>query len=218
MGRAGAYYQAGKFFDGQFAVELQYKPPTTILHFEDKPPEKPQGSNANSESNTRNRVEGGDLMPRAALRLSLIVIVALCLQPFGLAEDASPADETALRVLAEELFAVYAKEDVEGFVRLRRAKSPELATRQQATQELFAANEKIEVKSLTVSRVKVEGEKASLRLSIEVSAMEAKMGKPAEGFGRMNRALDLVKEEGRWEVWREAAAESTNLGVGPRSG
>ena len=40
-----------------------------------------------------------------------------------------------------------------------------------------------------------------------MSGADVKEGKPAEGFGRMNRALDFVKEEGRWTVWREAAEE-----------
>jgi CHAT domain-containing protein/Tfp pilus assembly protein PilF len=146
-------------------------------------------------------------MPRAASRLSLIVIVALCLQPFGLAQEASPDDETALRAVAEELFAAYGKKDLEGLMGLWSLKSPELATRRKAIQEFFAANEKIEVRSLTVSGVKVEGDKASLRATVEMSATEAKTGKPAGGFVRMNRALDFVKEEGRWKVWREVSAE-----------
>src|SRR6266545_5686213 len=146
-------------------------------------------------------------MARAASRLSLIVVAALCLQPLGLAQDASPVDETALRAVAEELFAAYAREDLEGFMGQWSANSPELATRRKAMQELFAANERIEVKRLTVSRVKVEGDKASLRVSFEMNALDVKTGKPAEGFGRMNRALQFVKEEGRWKVWREAAAE-----------
>ena len=146
-------------------------------------------------------------MSRAASRLSLIVIAALCLQPFGLAQNSSPVDETVLRAVAEELFAAYVKKDLDGLMELWSVKSPELATRRKAMQELFAANEKIEVKRLIVSKVKVEGYKASLRVTIEVSAVDVKTGKAAGGFGRMNRALDFVKEEGRWKVWREAAAE-----------
>ena len=146
-------------------------------------------------------------MPRVASRLSLIVIFALCLQPLGLAQEASPADETALRAVAEELFAAYGREDLEGFMVQWSANSPELATQRKAMQEVFAANEKIEVKRLTVNRVKVEGDKACLRATVEMSATEAKTGKAATGFGTMNRALDFVNEDGQWKVWREVAAE-----------
>lgn len=146
-------------------------------------------------------------MPRAASRLSLIVVAVLCLQPLGLAQEVSPAGETALRAVVEEFFAAYAKEDLERFMGLWSANSPELESRRKAMQELFAANEKIDVKTLTISKVKVEGEKASVRIAIEITALDVKTGKPAGGFGKMNRALDFVKEDGRWKVSRKAAAD-----------
>ena len=58
MGRAGAVLPRGDFFDGQFAAELQYKPPTTILPSEDEPAEKPHGS----------KRQPGDEHPESSLR------------------------------------------------------------------------------------------------------------------------------------------------------
>ena len=146
-------------------------------------------------------------MPRAASRLSLFMVAAICLQPLGLAQNASPAEETALRGVVEEFFDAYAKEDLERFIGLWSAKSSELESRRKAMQEVFTAADKIEVKALTISKVKVESEKASMRVAIEMTALDVKSSKPAPGFGKMNRALQFVKENGMWKVWREAAAE-----------
>ncbi|MGH9882779.1 MAG: hypothetical protein ACRD6N_15185, partial [Pyrinomonadaceae bacterium] len=68
-------------------------------------------------------------MPRAASRLSLIVIVALCLQPFGFAQESTPTVETAVRAVVEEYFAAYAREDLERFMGLWSVNSPELELR-----------------------------------------------------------------------------------------
>jgi CHAT domain-containing protein/tetratricopeptide (TPR) repeat protein len=145
-------------------------------------------------------------MPRTASRLSLIVVATLCLQPLGLAQEASPADETALRAAAEEFYAAYAKEDLEGLMGLWSSNAPDLASRRKAMQDVFAANEKIEVKRLTVRTVKLEGDKASLRIGFEMNAVDVKTGKPAENSGNLIRALHLIKEGGTWKVWRYAPA------------
>ena len=116
-------------------------------------------------------------------------------------------DDAELRHLVDQYFAAYAKKDLEGWRRLWSAKSPELASRQKAVEQLFADHEKIAVRSLTVRQVSAEGEKADLRVAVEMSAIEAKTGQPAAGWGKMNRALHCVKEEGSWKIWREVAAE-----------
>jgi CHAT domain-containing protein len=146
-------------------------------------------------------------MQRAPFQLSLTLVIAFCFQPFNHAQNNSPETETALRSVVDELFVAYAREDVDGYMKLWSAKSPDLASRRKAVQDLFAANEKIEVKSLMISKVKEENEKASVRVAIEMTALDAKTTRPATGFGKTNRVLDFVKEDGRWLVWREAAAE-----------
>jgi tetratricopeptide (TPR) repeat protein len=119
----------------------------------------------------------------------------------------SASDNDALRVLVQEFYGSYAKKDLDGFVRLWSAKSPELAARREIVQKLFFDNEKIEIKGLVIRRMAVEGEKAKLRVEVEMVAIEVKTGKPADDFGKMVYALDGVKEEGTWKVWREASAE-----------
>jgi CHAT domain-containing protein/tetratricopeptide (TPR) repeat protein len=146
-------------------------------------------------------------MQRPAFRLSLILVAALWLQPFNHAQNKSPDLETALCSVVAELFAAYAREDLDGYMKLWSAKSPDLAARQKTLQELFTANDKIEVKTLNFRKVNLEGEKASVRVTVDLSALDAKTGKPAQGFGKMNRVLDFVREQGQWKGWKEAAAE-----------
>ena len=146
-------------------------------------------------------------MSRAAFRLSLILIVALWAHPLNHAQNNSSEAETTLRHIVDELFAAYAREDIEGYLKHWSAKSPDLVARRKELQQLFTANDKIEVKNLLISKVKVDSEKASVRVAVDVSALVVKTGKPAVSFGKMNRGFDFVKEEGRWTVWRELAAE-----------
>ncbi|MEP6635076.1 MAG: CHAT domain-containing protein [Acidobacteriota bacterium] len=121
--------------------------------------------------------------------------------------SATANDEAALRSLVGQFFDAYAKEDSEGWLRLWSAKSPELAARRKSLQQLFADDDRIEVKDILIGRLAVEGDSASLRVSVEINAVEAKTGKPATGLGKMNRAFRFVKEEGMWKVWGESSAE-----------
>ena len=146
-------------------------------------------------------------MQRAAFQLSLILVVALCFQPSNHAQKNSLDTETTLRSLIDELFVAYASEDVEGYMKLWSAKAPDLEARRKALQDFFTANDKIEAKSVAIRKVKLESEKASMRVALEMTALNVKTGKPAVSFGQINRTFDFVKEEGRWSVWREVAAE-----------
>ena len=146
-------------------------------------------------------------MQRFEFRLSLILITVLISQPFNQAQNKSSDTEATLRSVVDELFAAYAREDIEGYMKLWSAKSPDLTARRKSMQDLFTANDKIEVKTLNIRKLNPEGEKASVRVTAEMSALDTKTGKPAQGFGKVHRAMDFVKEEGRWRLWREVAAE-----------
>jgi tetratricopeptide (TPR) repeat protein len=142
--------------------------------------------------------------------LSACLLISLILAQTGSGQQrpgaATAADEMALRALAQEFYAAYAKKDLDGFIGLWSAKAPDLASRRQAIRKLFAENEKIEVKSLVIPKITIDGGKAKLRVDVEMNAIETKTGKPAAGLGKMIRALHGVKEEGAWKVWREAPA------------
>jgi hypothetical protein len=142
--------------------------------------------------------------------LSACLLISLILAQTGSGQQrpdaATAADETALRALAPEFYAAYAKKDLDGFIGLWSAKAPDLASRRQAIRKLFAENEKIEVKSLVIPKITIDGGKAKLRVDVEMNAIETKTGKPSAGLGKIIRALHGVKEEGAWKVWREAPA------------
>jgi CHAT domain-containing protein/Tfp pilus assembly protein PilF len=114
--------------------------------------------------------------------------------------------ESAVRAVVEKYYALYAAKDLDGLMSLWSGQSPDLESGRQAMQKLFADNEKIEVKSPVVLRVTIEGEKARLRVDVEVNAVEAKTGKPAAGFGLRKQVMECVKENGGWRVWREESA------------
>jgi CHAT domain-containing protein/Tfp pilus assembly protein PilF len=106
----------------------------------------------------------------------------------------------------EKYYALYAAKDLVGLMSLWSAQSPDLESRKQEMQKLFAGYEKIEVKSLAVQRVTIEGQKARLRVDVEINAVEAKTGKPAAGSGLRKQLIECVKEDGGWHVWREESA------------
>jgi CHAT domain-containing protein len=110
-------------------------------------------------------------------------------------------DQAAIQKLATDFFAAYAKEDLDGLLRLWSAQSPELAAFKQRAQQQFTAWEKIEVKNVGLRRLTVTVARAKMRVELELSAIEAKTGKAAPGLGRMLRALECVKEGDGWRVW-----------------
>ena len=79
--------------------------------------------------------------------------------------------------------------DIEGLIGLWSAKAPDLEAKQKAVQETFAKHAQIEVKNVAISKMRIAGEQASARVVVDIQATEAKTGKPAKGWGRMNRAL-----------------------------
>ena len=82
------------------------------------------------------------MQPTHRGRLGSVILVCLLLSSV-LAQDESrtqptaTSDDAALRALVEEFFGSYAKKDLDGFLRLWSAKSPELATRREAIQKFF---------------------------------------------------------------------------------
>ena len=148
-------------------------------------------------------------MPRLKKQWFAALICSICFSLFGLFNitRAQTTDEEHLRALAAEFFAAYSKKDINSFTNFWGEKSPELAARRRAMEKLFADSEKIEVKDVAIRKLSVEGDKAKLRVAVEINATDAKTGKFAAGFGKMNRAMEFVKQAEGWKVWREAAAE-----------
>jgi CHAT domain-containing protein/ketosteroid isomerase-like protein len=130
--------------------------------------------------------------------------------PGGLASpsNTSPADdpekdETELRAVIEKFFELYANEDLEGLMRMWSEKSPDYAARKKAMAELFA-KEDYRASNLTITRVKVDGDKASLRASVQITTLNTQTKR--ERQEKMIRDMRLAREADGWKVWRDALA------------
>jgi CHAT domain-containing protein/Tfp pilus assembly protein PilF len=115
-------------------------------------------------------------------------------------------DEAVLQVLLNDLFSAYSRKDLELFLSLWSKKSPELESRKISMPELFAEHEKLEVRNLQISKIIVEGEKATVSYDVEVTAIEARK-KPPGSFEKSSRILHSIKEDGRWKAWRDGSLE-----------
>src|SRR5262249_49852329 len=115
----------------------------------------------------------------------------------------SPSDEAALRAVVEKYFAAYGKKDLAGVIALWSEKSPNLAAYKQSLQQQFT-NEDLSFDSPAISRVKVESEKANLRVAIALTSINLKSQQKSEQ--RLIRTFEFVKEGGEWKVWRYAPA------------
>ncbi|HKR60630.1 MAG TPA: hypothetical protein VJS64_12995, partial [Pyrinomonadaceae bacterium] len=114
-------------------------------------------------------------------------------------------DEAELRSLAEAFFHTWAAKDLDAFLRLWSAGSPELESRRKEAQEAFATSERIEIRSLNIRAVNMDGGQSRVRVEIDVRVIEAQSGKEKAGYGKMLRTLECVDEAGHWKVRREAS-------------
>src|SRR5712691_10597378 len=141
-----------------------------------------------------------------ALSLSLTSPVFTQSQSSPSAPNASQASaESAMRAVVEKYFALYTGKDLEGLMSLWSEKSPDYASIKQNFQQQFTT-EDYHLSLPTISRVKVEGEKASLRATVNLTTIELNSHQQREQ--RLVRNFALVQEDGKWRVWRSAPAEN----------
>jgi len=145
-----------------------------------------------------------------ALSLSLICPVFAEAQSSSSSSSApltvarSPA-EPDIRAVVEKYFALYAGKDLEGLMSLWSEKSPDHDSFKQSLRGQFAG-ENYSFSLPAVSRLKVEGERASLRATVDLTPVNLKNN---QKLGRtMARNFTLVSEDGKWKVWRSAPAEN----------
>lgn len=118
-----------------------------------------------------------------------------------------PSEEAALRALVQRFYAAYVNKDLEVFLSLWSAKSPELESRKLSMPRLFAEYDNLELKSLQIDKIIVREDTASVTFELDTSAAEAGSRKPAADFGKSRRALHSIKEDRTWKVWREGSLE-----------
>src|SRR3989442_14221468 len=110
-------------------------------------------------------------MPNQKLPGWRAALLAACLSCFVLAQTenrlqnafTTPApDEAALRQLVDKYFEAYARGDLESFLRLWSRNAEGMDTRRQAAQRNFSSL-RHSFSNLMVSRIKIEGDRATLR-------------------------------------------------------
>ena len=134
-----------------------------------------------------------------ALTISLFLSLPIAAQ--------SSVDAAALRSLAENYFAAFAREDADSLARLWSANSPDFEAAMKSLRGVFGALDRIEAKDLRLVKADAEGDRARLLISIELGAIVAQTGDRYPGWGKGHRRLELVREGGVWKVWRESSAE-----------
>ncbi len=136
------------------------------------------------------------------MRISLItclsgLLLALSLVGSALVAALQTPDEAQLSALAQNFYDTWAGEDLDGFLRLFSAQSPELTARKKAAQELFASSEKITLQGFALRQIKLNRDKATVRFETETLVIEAKAGKEQSGYGKRLRTPECVKEAGQ---------------------
>lgn len=139
------------------------------------------------------------------IAVSLFALLSVATPIQTLAQD----DEQAqIRVLVQQFFAAYSKEDIEGLMSLWSDKSDLKASRETFL-TTFQDLQDINVKSLDISKITIGSDEAKVLLKVELSAVDAKTGKPAELFIKenRNRTLYLSRQQQRWKVRQYIATE-----------
>src|SRR5262249_26927356 len=114
------------------------------------------------------------------------------------------SDQEALRALVEKYFALYASKDLDGLMGLWSEKSPDRSSLKQNLERQFAT-ESYSLSLPTISRVKVEEDKVSLRATAHLTVIGLKSDQKREL--QLARNFVLVWEERKWKFWRCASAE-----------
>ncbi|HEY7183445.1 MAG TPA: tetratricopeptide repeat protein, partial [Blastocatellia bacterium] len=144
--------------------------------------------------------------------LSLALSLSLICPAFSQSQSSSslptvarPPAESDLRAVVEKYFALYAGKDLEGLMSLWSEKSPDYASFKRSLEGQFAAEDS-SFSLPAISLLKVEGERASLRATVNLTAINLKSRQKREL--RVARNFALVSEDGKWKVWRSAPAEN----------
>ncbi|HZS44850.1 MAG TPA: CHAT domain-containing tetratricopeptide repeat protein [Blastocatellia bacterium] len=113
----------------------------------------------------------------------------------------SPADDAALRQLIGDLMATYTNRDAVKHMQLWSDKSPQYAAQKQTVEQTFKKLEKIEVKSMDVRTVAVDGDNATVIFISDMYPID-RTGRPLDGLLLHYTKVFCVKEAGQWKLMR----------------
>ncbi|HEU4389914.1 MAG TPA: CHAT domain-containing protein [Blastocatellia bacterium] len=109
-------------------------------------------------------------------------------------------------MLVDKFFGAYQSRDLEGLMKLWSEKSPDFAASRKSFEKDFASYSQIRLKSLAVKLVAPVGKSVTVRVTVELVAVDAKIAEQARDL-EMNRTLQLVNEDGALKIWRYVTCE-----------
>jgi CHAT domain-containing protein/Tfp pilus assembly protein PilF len=139
-----------------------------------------------------------------ALTLTLALSLVACA---NLANAQSPEGNAPVKTATRTFLEAYQRKDVDGLLSVWSAKSPGLAAFTTSVKQTFSEVGSIELKNFEIRQITVEGDYWIVVVSGEIQATDLKSGKPATGFGRMNRILKFVQEDVQLKLWQYEVSE-----------
>ena len=141
-----------------------------------------------------------------ALNLTLTFSALGQSQPSSSTLDISPSPvDAALSAALEKYFTLYAAKDLDALMSLWSTKSPDYASFKKELQQQFLAEDD-RFDAPTISGVKADADNASLRATINRTAVNLKTGQKRKQH--IARNFSFVRENGQWKIWRSVSAES----------
>lgn len=152
-------------------------------------------------------------MPRA-IRLGLVLSSILAIAGSGAAHAKAviwivtprqSSSESDLRAVIGKYLSLYAAKDVEGLMKFWSDKSPDHAKLKESLTQKFAV-EAYTISEPSLSGIKSEGDRASLRATFTLTTTDLKNLQKREQKTSWN--VELVREDGQWKLGRVAPAEN----------
>jgi CHAT domain-containing protein/tetratricopeptide (TPR) repeat protein len=135
-------------------------------------------------------------IPRLCRCLCFLLVILIC----PLFATSQTAGETELRALTEKFWRSWEKLDADTYLSVWSKTSEEGASNWARVPKSWAIYDKTELKKLEIHRVTIQGDKGTVRLTVNFAALNKQNGKPLGGF--MNRDAKLsflfVKTDGKW--------------------
>jgi CHAT domain-containing protein/Tfp pilus assembly protein PilF len=117
------------------------------------------------------------------------------------------ADEILLRAAVSQYFEFLGKKDLDDVLKCWSRGAANLDARRKELQQEFAANDRVEVRNFLIQKLTIEGDKSTVQVAVETAARDGNANQSSAAFGKMNRAMQWVKEDGFWKVTNDASAE-----------
>lgn len=147
------------------------------------------------------------MRPITRYLLSLTLVLLLASTYFSsqsaYAFQSNQTEEPALRSLVERLYVSYANKDVEAYFSQWSSRSVAAERRRDVLRRAFVTLEKVEIKKLTFTQLKIETDKAEIRIVLELDFV--RRGNLQHQI--MNRLITCVRESAEWKAMSDLVLE-----------